>query len=224
MGDVNQLIFVERHAADLAGPYLEVGSKDYGSTQDLRALLAGRERYVGADQEAGANVDVVVDFTADFAQIDAVLGGARFGTIFCLSVLEHCPQPFLMAENLTRLLAPGGRVCLSVPFAWCFHAYPSDYWRFTHEGVKLLFPRLEFDPAEETAASSRPGDFTPLERDVGRIYFGTKGHWRRGHLWRGVVAKAFQLLAKIGIFRWLAGYPYVLAPTNILMIGRLREE
>ena len=223
MGDVNQALFIERHLDRLRGPYLEVGSKDYGSTQDLRALVASDERYIGVDLEAGPGVDVVVDLAQPFDEVDAKLEGARFGTIFCLSVLEHCRQPFVTADNLTRLLTPGGRLCISVPFAWKFHGYPSDYWRFTHEGVKLLFPRLVFDPEAAVWATSRKGDLRPIDRQIGRIPFGSKAHWQEGRIFRGITAKTLKLLARVGILRWLAGYPYVLAPANIFMIGESGE-
>ncbi len=219
MGDVNQILFIEKHIHQLRGPYLEVGAKDYGSTQDLRSLVASDQRYTGVDLEAGPGVDVVVDLAKPFDEVDAKLEGARFGTIFCLSVLEHCRRPFVMADNLTRLLEPGGRLCISVPFAWKFHGYPSDYWRFTHEGVKILFPRLAFDPAATVWATSRKGDLRPIDEQIGRIPFSSKAHRQQGHVFRGIVAKILQSFARIGILRWLAGYPYVLAPANIFMIG-----
>jgi hypothetical protein len=221
MGSLNQLLFVKRHASKLTGPYLEVGSKDYGNTQDLRSVFRGRGEYVGADSEPGPGVDVFLDFTLPFAEIDNLLGGRRFGTIFCLSVLEHCQQPFVMAENLSRLLSPGGKLCVSVPFAYQYHAYPSDYWRFTHEGIKKLFPQLHFDLHDGAAATSRTGEFKPLDQELGKISFGSKWHRRQGHYLRGVVAKTLQGLGHIGILRWLAGYDYVLAPTEVMMIGTL---
>jgi SAM-dependent methyltransferase len=224
MGDVNQVLFIERRAGDLYGPYLEVGAKDYGSTADLRRVLKHDGAYTRVDMQSGPGVDLVLDLTGPFEQIDARLCGARFGTVFCLSVLEHCRQPFAMAENLTRLLAPGGKICLGVPFAWKFHGYPSDYWRFTQEGVKLLFPRLRFDPAQCAAATSKPGDFRPIDRQLGRIPFGAKRHWREGRILRGLHAEILKLLPKVGILGWLSGYPYVLAPTNLMMIGALEKN
>ena len=221
MGSVNQLLFVKRHAAKLTGPFLEVGSKDYGNTQDLRGVFRGQGEYVGADLDPGPGVDVVLDLTLPLAEIDSRLGGRRFGTIFCLSVLEHCVQPFAMAENLTQLLAPGGKLCVSVPFAFQFHAYPSDYWRFTHEGIKILFPRLHFDLQDGAAVTSRTGEFKPLDKEIGKISFGSKWHRRQGHYLRSVVAKSLGTLGRIGILRWLAGYDYVLSPTLVMMIGTL---
>jgi hypothetical protein len=224
MGSTNQLLFVKRYASELGGPYLEAGSKNYGNTQDLRAVFRGRGEYVGADIEPGPGVNVVLDFTRPFAEVDSQLARRRFGTIFCLSVLEHCKQPFAMAANLTQLLQPGGKLCIAVPFVYQLHDYPADYWRFTHEGVKILFPRLQFDLQKGTSATSRTGEFKPLDNKLGRINFGTKWHRRQGHFFRGVVAKTLGGLGRIGILRWLAGYPYVMSPTEVMMIGTLRGE
>ena len=223
MGSVNQLLFIRKWADRLEGPFLEVGAKDYGTTQDLRSIFADRAPYVGVDLEQGEGVDVVLDLAGDFRTIETELGKVRFGTIFCLSVLEHCRRPFAMAENLSRLLKPGGRICVSAPFAFKFHAYPCDYWRFTHEGIRQLFSRIEFRLEDGACASSRPGEFEPLDTHVGRRDFTSRSHWRRGRYLRGISAGLLRLAARIGVLHWLAGYPYVLAPTDILMIGARRE-
>ena len=222
MGDVNQLEFVTAHRAELRGPFLEVGSRDYGSTQDLRTLFPG-ETYVRVDMSEGQSVDRVIDLTLAFDEIDAKLEGSRFGTIFCLSVMEHCEQPFRMAENLTGLLAPGGKLVLSVPFAWKFHGYPSDYWRFTHEGVKKLFPELEFPGHLGNAITSQPGQRLPLNEATGLIYL-SGGHQRRtGRYLRGATADMLKFVGRLGLLRWLVGYRYLLAPTMINMIGVRRS-
>jgi hypothetical protein len=48
MGDINQLLVVQRNADLVRGPILEVGSKDYGTTQDFRSLFR-HCTYVGTD-------------------------------------------------------------------------------------------------------------------------------------------------------------------------------
>ena len=107
MGDINQFTFVGKFVNELKAPFLEVGSKDYGSTQNFRPLFAGKGEYVGVDMEDGPGVDVVLDLTDEFQKVDAKLSGKRFSTVICLSVLEHCDQPFKIAENLMRLMKPG---------------------------------------------------------------------------------------------------------------------
>ena len=49
-----------------------------------------------------------------------------------------------MAENITRLLAPGGKLYMSVPWVWRYHPYPDDYFRFSFRGVEALFPDLQW--------------------------------------------------------------------------------
>lgn len=224
MGDVNQLAFAKSIAGQMTGPFLEIGSKNYGSTQDLRTLFQPQGEYVGVDMAAGNGVDIVQDMTVDFATVDSVLNGQRFGAIFCMSVLEHCAQPFNMAENLTKLLAPGGKLCVSVPFAWQFHGYPSDYWRFTHEGVKQLFPDIDFSEQPGVSVTSQEGDFRDLDNEIGKIPLSGGYYRKRGQWAKGLAAGFGRLLANIGIGRWLLGYRYVMAPTMITMIGTPRAE
>lgn len=223
MGDKNQLIFIRKHASQLNAPYLEVGSKNYGNTQDLRSLFVGMGDYLGIDMEDGPGVDMTLDLTEDFEKIDAKLHGTRFGTIFCLSVLEHCRNPFKMADNMTRLLHDGGRICIGVPFSWRIHAYPNDYWRFTPEGVKCLFPKIEFCPECGLASISLEGEFQDLDDELGKISFSANKHWKKGHILRGISAKLTKPLLSFGFSGRLRGFRHVFAPTNVLMLGELKH-
>ena len=139
MGDRNQELFVAHNRLYLAGPVLEVGSKNYGDTQDFRSLT-GLCDYIGVDMSPGDGVDCVVDLAAPFDVVDQKLKGKRFNTILCFSVLEHCDNPFQMANTISKLLMPNGSLFVGVPFVWRLHGYPDDYWRFTPSGVKKLFP------------------------------------------------------------------------------------
>lgn len=223
MGDPNQFAFISGLASELEGPILEVGSHDYGSTQNLRPLLADKGEFLGVDLIDGPGVDLAMDLTHDFGKIDESLGGKRFGTIICLSVLEHCAQPFLMAQNLTKLLKPEGKICLSVPFAWKFHGYPSDYWRFTHEGIKVLFPEIQFDLEQSCSSTSERGEYQPLDTEIGKRSLSSKAHRQTGHRWRSLTAGALRSLGKLGPLGWITRYRYLMAPTNILMVGQPKQ-
>jgi SAM-dependent methyltransferase len=221
MGNVNDLIFIERHVEHFSGPYLEVGAKDYGNTQDLRHLFSSGATYIGTDIEAGKGVDVVADLADDISSLRETLGMKGFGTIFCLSVLEHCKDPFRVARNLAALLKPDGVICISVPFALGLHAYPSDYWRFTPEGVKQLFPELAFALELACTATTREKDFRPIGKDLGRIPLRSKYHFRQGHAARGISVTMLRVLCHMGFLRWLTDYKYIMPPTHIYMIGKL---
>ena len=71
--------------------------------------------------------------------------------VLCLEVLEHVTDPFRAARELMRIIRPGGRLFLTVPFLTSYHGkgdtpdhagYP-DFWRFTHQGLQHLFAELD---------------------------------------------------------------------------------
>ena len=218
MGDINQYNWIKDSRDQLEGPVLEVGSRDYGSTPNLRPLFDG-EDYVGIDMSEGKGVDQIVDMTQSFDDISAALGGRQFGTIICLSVMEHVDKPFIMAENMVKLLKPGGKICVSVPLHWKFHGYPSDYWRFTHEGVKKLFSGLDFNSENNNATTSRLNEVVKLDENSGMIKMSGNKMRKSGHFIRGITIDILRLLSAFGILRWLIGYRYLMVPTMINMIG-----
>lgn len=223
MGDRNQVDFIRTHRARFQAPFLEIGSRDYGAGYSLRELFP-EETWIGADMNAGEGVDVVADFTCPFERLDDSLGGRRFGTIFCLSVLEHCEQPFAMAKNLTRLLAPDGLICISAPYAWKIHGFPKDLWRFTPDGIRTLFPDIEFEEELGHAATSFPGDTMPLESELGRLSpRSPRWHLKRGRWLRGFDVALMRIAGFVGLLRWICRFRYVMPPTMINMVGKVGQ-
>lgn len=218
MGDVNQLLFVKSVAHALKGPVLEVGSRDYGNTQDFRTLFPGAD-YVGIDMQAGKGVDLVLDLTDDFASLDASLGGRRFGTIICMSVLEHCSNPFKMAHNMEKLLDEGGVLIVSVPFVWELHGFPDDYWRFTPSGIRVLFPSLDFNALPGSAYSGKKGDSAPIDGNLFCIKFSSKNPETR-RLLGTLPALIIGLFKKMGWVRKLFGHRCVFPSVMISMAGK----
>lgn len=225
MGSTNQLSLIEAHKSKFLPPYLEVGSKNYEGDVPRIGHMFPNSDFTGVDMLEGDNVDKVIDLTASFEQIDEKLEGKRFKSIFCLSVMEHCSNPHAMARNLADLLVPGGLIYVSVPFSWKFHGYPSDYWRFTPEGIKVLFPDLSFSESASWISSDIPDDVQALDdsRDLGR--FKIRGSWqaRKGYPGRAISAAFLQFLGAIGATRWLTRHRYLMPPVMIDMIGRKPE-
>lgn len=127
------------------GPALQIGSRAQivdRQENRWRSLLHDRD-FTGLDIEAGENVDVVADICGDFAALDAALGGRRYGFAICSHVLEHTRRPWVAAENITRLVRPGGHCFIAVPWVQAYHGFPSDYWRISFHGLVELFPGLE---------------------------------------------------------------------------------
>lgn len=122
----------------VGGSVLVAGSKHYPGRPSMQDRYPGR-KIVGADMQDGEGVNVVCDLEEPVGKFTG-----RFAHVDCCSVLEHSRRPWAMAENLTSYLKPNGTILLTVPFVWRVHAYPSDYFRFTIEGVRSLFPRVEW--------------------------------------------------------------------------------
>lgn len=145
-------VFFNDHVAKHIAPNshsLVVGSKIYEQSPkaDRRELYP---KSIGCDLFEGDGVDRVMDLTSwgDCYQLTLELGKAPFDHIDCVSVMEHCERPWKMAENIEYLLKPGGTFFISVPFVWRIHAYPSDFFRYTPEGIKSLFPEIEWKKLE----------------------------------------------------------------------------
>ncbi len=68
--------------------------------------------------------------------------------IICKDVLEHVVDPVGAVREMHRTLKPEGLLYCSVPFLHPYHGGRNlaDYWRFTHEGLGVLFE----DFAEKT--------------------------------------------------------------------------
>jgi SAM-dependent methyltransferase len=62
-----------------------------------------------------------------------------FDAILSLAVLEHVRDPFQCANEICRVLKPGGKLFCSVPFLQPLHGYPHHYFNATHQGLRRLF-------------------------------------------------------------------------------------
>lgn len=120
-----------------AGRTLIVGSYITKGKPDRRARHAD---VLGIDMRDGPGVDMVID-----AHDPAVLALGQFDHIECTSVLEHSSRPWVVAENLQRLMVPGGTIFVTTPFVWPVHEYPGDFWRMTTEAFRVLFPAVAWD-------------------------------------------------------------------------------
>ena len=138
MGDFNQLLFLKKHLGAFEGGVIEIGSRNYGSTQDFRSLFPGKD-YLGVDLVAGPGVERVVNLEAEPA---GDLG--TYGLGICCSVLEHSSKPWVLAERLENLIAVDGYLFVSVPWVWRYHPYPDDYFRFSVRAIESLFASFKW--------------------------------------------------------------------------------
>lgn len=62
-----------------------------------------------------------------------------FDGVLCMNVLEHVKDPFKSAQEIARVLKPGGKLYCVVPLLQPVHGYPHHYYNMTAQGLKNLF-------------------------------------------------------------------------------------
>lgn len=122
----------------LTGRLLDVGcgSKPY---QSLFAVDA----YIGLDIDSEASRQAgVADYFYDGKTFP--FAEASFDCVLCNQVLEHVFNPDEFLGELMRVLKPGGRLLLTVPFVWDEHEQPYDYARYSSFGLRALLEKQGF--------------------------------------------------------------------------------
>ncbi len=137
--NVRAFVEVAAKAFELEGPVYEFGSFQVEGQQDiadLRTLFPGQP-YVGCDMRLGPGVDRI----EDLGELGLADEAAR--TIICVDTLEHVFEARRAADELVRVLAPGGTLLVTTPFEFYIHGYPNDYWRLTPVCWQRLLAQLD---------------------------------------------------------------------------------
>ncbi len=119
---------IREHAA---GRALDIGA---GHSPYLAALRDRCESVLSMDLERRGEDTNLRGSVLDLPFAD----GGIFDTVFCTQVLEHVPQPARAVSEMSRVLAPGGKLILSVPHLSVIHEAPHDYFRYTRYGLEGL--------------------------------------------------------------------------------------
>jgi SAM-dependent methyltransferase len=87
-------------------------------------------------------IEVYPSMTADLlVQADCLypIRSSSLDGIGCFAVLEHVMRPWIVVEEMRRMLKPGGKVFIDWPFLQPVHGYPSHYFNATRQGLELMF-------------------------------------------------------------------------------------
>ena len=100
-------------------------------------------------------------YIADLCNTNAhIIPDNKFDAVVCTEVIEHVNNPFSVAEELYRIVKPGGKIYISTPFNFRIHGPLPDNWRFTIHGLKTLFYNFKFIKIEEVSSTDR--DLMPV--------------------------------------------------------------
>lgn len=123
--------FLNRELRQVQGIVLDLGA----GLRPFADLIPGKT--IALDHRPRPDIDLIGDaHRLPFADevVDAVV---------CTEVFEHLLDPPAAAQELIRILKPGGRLVLTTRFCFPLHDRPADYWRFTSYTLARLFAPLD---------------------------------------------------------------------------------
>jgi len=131
---------IKAEAGKLEGELLDLGC----GTKPYESLFVNAKEYIGLDMEneGHSHEKEPIDIYYDGKTIP--FDDNRFSAIFSSEVFEHVFDIDKLIPEMKRVLKPGGKMLVTVPFAWNEHEVPNDFGRYTSFGIKHLLKKHGF--------------------------------------------------------------------------------
>jgi SAM-dependent methyltransferase len=125
-------------APQLSGKLLDVGC----GSEPYRALFTV-DTYIGLDIDSDASRQRgIADQLYDGGSFP--FSDGAFDSALCNQVLEHVFNPNVFLGEIFRILNPGGRLLMTVPFVWDEHEQPYDFARYSSFGLRAILEKQGF--------------------------------------------------------------------------------
>lgn len=118
---------------------LEIGARKVQIPKEFQWMNFMPEcNYTGLDKHPGENVDVV----GDAHNLREHFKPSSFDVVVSLAVFEHLAMPWVVAEEISKVLKVGGYVAIETHFSYSEHELPSHFFQFNNRGLEILFNSL----------------------------------------------------------------------------------
>ena len=108
-------------------------------------------KYVGCDFETNTEADEAL---ANIGMLPLSTSSADL--ILSTQVLEHVVDPGRYLREANRVLRSGGVLILSTHGVWKYHPDPTDFWRWTCDGLKRVIKENGFQLEEFSGVLGPP--------------------------------------------------------------------
>jgi SAM-dependent methyltransferase len=125
--------------------------------------------YIGADIDGNPDMLIGADGSVPLADesVDFVVS---------FQVLEHVRDVPAYLATAKRVLRNDGHLFLSTHGVWPYHPHPTDFWRWTRDGLRVTLEDAGFE-VREMAALCGPASWIPMfpmlvgKKLLGRLWF-----------------------------------------------------
>lgn len=124
---------------DVKGDVLEIGGHRLANCA-IEMFPDPRYRYHDLNIAAS---DIPNTIIADITDCRSEIPDESFDLVVSSDVFEHIDRPWLAADEIGRILRPGGIAVTHTLFSWRNHPCPIDYWRYSAECLEFLFSGLQ---------------------------------------------------------------------------------
>lgn len=136
---------------------------DYGCGSKPYERLFSVTNYIGIDMinSAYEKQSDKIDYFLKEGKIP--FDNNHFDSVLCTEVLEHV---FNIDETLTeinRVLKPGGKILITIPFIWEEHEMPYDFARYSSLGIESILHRHNFEIQEHRKVGSSTETISQLK-------------------------------------------------------------
>lgn len=128
---------IKRRVKNISGVVIDLGGGKNPSYNRFWNIKS--EKFIRVDINEKAEPDVIADlnkplpFSDNFADV-----------IFLFNVIYILENPGKTLWEINRILKSGGKLFMTSPFIFNEAKEPSDYWRFTSEGLEKLLKESGF--------------------------------------------------------------------------------
>lgn len=113
---------------------LELGSKEVTGSSIIKSKLT-KAKYIGTDIAPGRNVNIV----CDAHELSKFVENGSIDVVYSASVFEHLYAPWLVAEEISKILKIDGHVFIETTWNFKSHERPWNFFNFSDLGLKALF-------------------------------------------------------------------------------------
>lgn len=138
-----QILTIFRHVKNelpkYQGNVLDIGC---GQSPYRFLLDESKTRYFGVDIVDADKFDYENSDVTPFNGKDIPFENDKFDAVICTEVLEHVEDYQYLIDEMYRVMKPGAKGIVTIPWSARYHYIPYDFFRYTPSSLKTMFAKF----------------------------------------------------------------------------------